>query len=119
MLPGKLDLDLYRGDDARFYFRVWLNSARTQPADLSEATAKSEIRDKVGATGTLIGAFTCTIEAPNIVNLTMTAAESTVLPGKGVWDLQLTYENGNVRTLLYGAVKVVNGVTDAAPPEAP
>lgn len=112
MMPGKSDLDLYRGDTVRFTVKVWDDAGKTQPSDLSDATPKAEIRDKPA--GALLAAFTCTITAPNIVNLVLDAATAATLPGKGVWDLQLTYGSGDVRTVAYGAVRVTVDVTDSA-----
>jgi hypothetical protein len=112
MMPGKTDLNLYRGDTVRFPAKVWADAGKTQPADLTGVTAKAEIRDK--AAGKLLASFACTIELPNTINLVLDAATSTILPGKGVWDLQLTYAGGDVQTVVYGSVKVTTDVTDSA-----
>lgn len=112
MMPGKQDLALYRGDTFRLVLKAWDDANKTQPSDLSEATAKAEIRDKPA--GKVLASFACTIEEPNIIHLVLDAATSGILPSKGAWDVQLTYAGGDVRTVVYGAVKVVTDVTDSA-----
>lgn len=112
MLPGKLDLPLYRGDTFRVAATVWLDTAHTQPADLTDATPKAEIRDKPG--GKLLAAFACTVVLPNTVNLELSASVCAGLPSRGVWDLQLTYGSGDVWTPLAGKVLVTSDITDSA-----
>ena len=61
------------------------------------------------------------ITLPNIIDVTLLAADSQKLPSKGVWDLQLTYASGDVKTLLVGQVQVTTDVTDSTivPPFTP
>jgi hypothetical protein len=113
MLPGKLDLALYRGNTVRRDATIWLDDGHTQAADLADATPKSEIRDKPG--GKLLATFTCTVELPNIVHLELPAAVCATLPSRGAWDLQLTYGSGDVWTPVAGKVSVTMNTTDSAP----
>jgi hypothetical protein len=103
---------LYRGDTYRWQFRLWLDTASTQPADLTGATAVSQIRDKPG--GTLIAALTCVITLPNLIDATLSAADSAKLPSSGAWDLQVTYASGDVATVLAGPVNTTSDVTTVA-----
>jgi hypothetical protein len=120
MQPADLPLDIYRGDSQRL--RVKLFTAATPPApppplDLTGVVAKAEIRDRPA--GTTIIALTCTITLPNIIDLQLTAADSHKLPVAGVWDLQLTFAGGEVKTPLAGQVRVTPDVTDSFIPPPP
>ena len=109
MIPGRLPLVLYRGDTSRWQFRLWLDTAKTQPADLTGASAASQIRDRPG--GALIAALTCVITLPNLIDATLAAADSAKLPSSAVWDMQITYASGDIATVLAGPVNTTSDVT--------
>lgn len=111
MQPGRYDLSLYRGDTAALRFVLWEDTGHTVPYDISTATAASEIRDKSG--GAVITALTCTVTAPNIIDVVLDAAASPSVVAKGVWDLQLTWPDGTVRTVIAGNVTTTADVTDS------
>jgi hypothetical protein len=111
MIPGTMNLDLYRGDTTRWQFKLWLDAEKTDPLDLSGVVAKAEIRDKPG--GKKITPIQCVITLPNIIDASLLAVNSKLLPLKGSWDLQLTYTGGDVATLLAGKVVVIADVTDS------
>jgi hypothetical protein len=117
MQPAQLSLDVYRGDSQRIQVKLWTTPPSTGipgvPYDLTGVTAKSEIRERPA--GTSITAMTCTITLPNIINIFLAAADSHKLPAKGVWDLQLTFLDGEVQTPLAGPVTVTPDVTDSTP----
>jgi hypothetical protein len=113
MTPGSLPLALYRGDSYSWRFVLWADAGKTVPADLAGVTVKSEIRDK--SAGTNITPLVCAIEMPNAILVSLDATTSARLPAKGVWDLQLTYPEGAVATVLAGAVTVAADVTDSSP----
>jgi hypothetical protein len=56
----------------------------------------------------------CAVEMPNAILVSLDAAASATLPLTGAWDLQLTYPEGEVATILAGAVSVKADVTDSA-----
>ena len=113
-LPGDYPLDLYHGDSYNWQFKLWTDEAKTQPLDLTGVTVKAEIRDKPA--GMEIFALDCAISG-NVVEAVLSAATSATLPiGDLVWDIQLTYPNGSVNTLLAGKVTVTQDVTDAVDP---
>lgn len=114
--PGVFDLALYRGDSYRWLARLWDDAPGGIPVDLTGATAAAEIRDKTA--GTHIVELTCTITPPNIVTVQMTAVMWADCPSTGVWDLQLTFAGGEVRTVLRGDVTTTNDVTDSTEPPA-
>lgn len=111
-MPGSYNLAIYRGDTYRWQFKLWADADKTQPVDLSGVTAKSELRDKSG--GSVLAVLDCTITDPNIIDAVLDKEASALLPAKGVWDLQLTYGNGDVGTILAGSVAVTADVTDSA-----
>lgn len=114
MMPATLPLDIYRGDTARWQFKLWADPEKTDPVDLTGVVAKAEIRDKSG--GSKISELACVITTPNTINMTLDAATSRALPNKGFWDLQLTYPSNDVNTILSGAVTVTPDITDSTQP---
>lgn len=113
MMPANLPLQIYRGDTARWQFKLWANTDKTDPVDLTNVTPKAEIRDK--PSGTKISELNCDVQLPNIINATLDPATSRSLPAKGYWDLQLTYTSGDINTVLAGAVTVTPDITDSTP----
>lgn len=109
MQPADLPLEIYRGDSLKL--RVTLFDQAQQPVDLTGVIAKSEIRDRPA--GTIVIPFTCTITLPNIIELFLPSDKSQTLPPSGVWDLQLSYGSGEVKTPLAGQVRVTADVTDS------
>lgn len=110
MQPAFQCLEIYRGDTRRLRIRLWDQNGAA--LDLTGVVAKSEIRDRPA--GTRIVAFSCVITLPNIIDLTLAAADSKALPPHGVWDLQLTYASGDVKTPIGGPVQVDPDVTDSS-----
>lgn len=115
MLPATLPLALYRGDSYAWKFTLYADANKTQPADLTGVTAKAEIRPTSGATPII--AMTCTVTQPNVINVKLLAnAWGTTSPAKAgiaIWDLQLTYAAGDVKTIVRGDVTVTGDVTDS------
>jgi hypothetical protein len=109
MQPASYWLDIYRGDTRRLQVQLW--DQNDVALDLTGVVAKAEIRDRPG--GTVIIPFDCSITLPNIISLTLSAANSHLLPPQGAWDLQLTYASGDVKTPVAGQVQVTADVTDS------
>jgi len=106
-LPGSLPLTLYRGDSAAWTIRVWGDDAHAFPIDLTGASAAAVIER--GDDQLVLG---CAITLPNVVDVTLDAADwGSVAPGMGRWDLQLTFPDGRVATLLAGPVSIAGDVT--------
>lgn len=116
MKPGVFNLDLYRGDSYAWRVLLWNNTASTVPTDLTGATAAAEIRDKTA--GSRVVPLGCTITLPNIIDVTMLPDDWPECPSSGIWDLQVTFTGGRIRTVLAGSVKTTGDVVDsvAAPP---
>lgn len=115
MRPGDYPLDLYRGDSYSWQFKIWTDQALPPTAaDLTGVTAKAEVRDTPG--GLLLATLTCTITLPNTILVKLPAALWTGLNRKqAAWDLQLTYADLSVVTIIAGAVTVTPDVTDSVP----
>ena len=112
MQPADYALDIYRGDSSRWRFRMWSDAEMGVPSDLTGVTARAQIRNAPG--GTMVAQMDCTVTLPNIVEMFLPASVSHRLSiNKGAWDLQLTYDSGEVNTPVGGAVTVTTDVTDS------
>lgn len=109
MRPGVYNLSLYQGDSYVWQYVVWADQCGGVPADLTGVTAAAQIRDQPG--GTTVVELICEVMAPNIIHVTLTAEAAAGLPARGGWDLQLTYADGMVVTLVAGWVTVAPDYT--------
>lgn len=111
MQPADYPLCIYHGDSG--HWRFTFSNAAGQPSDLTGVTPKAEIRDRPG--GTRITPMQCVLTLPNIVDMTLLAADSRnlLVQKNAAWDLQLTYTNGDVLTPIGGPVTVTADVTDS------
>jgi len=110
--PGSYSLSIYRGDTHRWQFKLWTDEDKTQPADLTDVTVRSEIRDR--PSGKRITPIVCAVTLPNIIDAELDAATSAAITiSRGAWDLQLTYLSGIVVTVLAGQVFVTADITDS------
>jgi hypothetical protein len=108
-MPGTLDLDVYRGDSAHWQLAVWTDVEETEEYDLTDAVAEAQIRVRPGSD--LLAQMECVVTPPNVIDVDLSAASSAGLTRSGWWDLQLTFPDGAVRTLLAGRVTVTADVT--------
>lgn len=109
MIPGNLTLELYRGDTGHWVINLWTDAAKTLPADLTGVTVLAQIRDV--PRGTVMVPLTTAITLPNTIDMQLSAANSTLLPPTGWWDMQLTYSPTAIFTILRGPVLVTNDVS--------
>jgi hypothetical protein len=107
-LPKAYDLELYRGDSFAAQITLWADPAKTEPADLTGAVAAAEIRKGHATTPAI--ALVCVI-TDNVIDVSLTAADSLDVPALGYWDLQITYLSGGVQTILRGDVHVTGDIT--------
>jgi hypothetical protein len=114
--PGRYSLSIYRGDAQYWDFVLWNDVIGGDPYDLTGVTAKAEIRDV--PSGTRVTPLELTIELPNTIHAKLPSDAARTAPTKGVWDLQITFYNGDVQTMVYGDVAVVQDVTDSGHPVA-
>jgi hypothetical protein len=99
--PAILPLDLYRGDDFSLQVRMWTDAAHSIPADLTDVSARGEIRQ-----GETVVILNVSVELPNLINVSLPAADWTLAIGAAHWDLQLVDADSKVRTILAGAVSI-------------
>lgn len=115
MLPATYPLALYRGDSYSWQFKLWADEDKTIAVDLTGVTAKAELRSAPGTDPVI--SMVCTVTLPNIIDVTLPASawDDYVLTkaGAAVWDLQLTYASGDIKTLIRGDVSIVADVTDS------
>jgi hypothetical protein len=109
--PGNFPLDIYRGDTHAWRFVLWQDTAKTDPVDLAGIAVKAEIRERPG--GADITPLSLVVTLPNIIDASLSSAETAGLPASGRWDLQLTDAGGRVATVLAGSVKVAGDITDS------
>lgn len=109
-MPGTYNMKLYRGDSAEWTFTLWEDEAQTVASDLTGAEVAAEIRNK--SAGDKIVALECEFTG-NVVTVRMTPDLYTDCPARGVWDLQITFPDGTVRTVLAGKVNCTGDVTDS------
>lgn len=109
--PGNYPLALYRGDSYSWQFVLWEDDAHTLPSDLTGVTAAAQVRDKPG--GAIVMAMTCDVDLPNTINVNLAAAAWAPSGPKGTaaWDLQLTYADDSVVTVLAGQAIITQDVT--------
>jgi hypothetical protein len=124
MLPGKYDLKLYRGDSYSWSFVLWHDVDKTDPVDLTGATVAAQLRNKSG--GETVIDLVCTVVSTpspprtNTVRVDLDAALWDNAPGlaAGVWDLEITYPDGFVQTVVGGKVTATGDVTNSTAPVA-
>jgi hypothetical protein len=110
--PGKYDLNLYRGDTYSWRFVLWQDVEKTQPVDLTGALVEAEIRDKHN--GAVVVNLECTPTLPNIIDVQLPIELwDEPFPTKGVWDLEVKFPDGEVRTQVAGNVTVTADVTNS------
>jgi hypothetical protein len=106
--PFGYGLSVYRGDSAAWQFVLWADTARTVPVDLTGVTAAAQMRDRPD--GLNVTNLAVAVTLPNIVNVSLTATASAAAV-TGAWDLQLTYTDGTVTTVVAGPVQVLKDIT--------
>lgn len=110
-LPGELDIAVYQGDS--FTLSVQMQNSDETPQDLTGATFRSQLRSTHSA-DTVLAEFTVTVvdAANGELTLTLTSAQTAVLPTRCVYDLQ-QQRDADIQTILVGAVIVKREVTRA------
>ena len=79
------------------------------PVDLTDAIVLAQIRDKPG--GTVFANLACNVMDPgNIIIVSLDAFDSNSVIKSGVWDMQITFPNTEVQTILKGKVRLTNDV---------
>jgi hypothetical protein len=96
------DLAIYQGDD--YAATITVRNADNTPADISNYTAQSQIRRAVADEDPVVVVnITTTIISPFVV-LSIPHAQTALLTGRYVWDLQLTSNTDAITTIVSGKV---------------
>jgi hypothetical protein len=101
-----MPLRLYRGDSYAWQVRVWADEGHTSPMDLAGATAAAQCEGP----GSVV-VLDCEITLPNLVDVTLPADNWNGAIALDRWDLQLSWSDGRVYTLLAGPVALQDDVT--------
>jgi len=122
-LPDDVDLSFVAGDSFRIRIRV-VDPDDSEAQPLTEYEFQAEIAnadDRV-----VVAEFTAAPDPDfptSAVILTLPPTETAKLPDlgtgtefKGIWDLEVTFPNGDVRTVAKGAVLCVLDVTNSGSP---
>lgn len=115
MLPASRNLTIYAGDTFEMSVRLrekTVDGLPGNPVNLAGCTPKSQIRATEDSS-TVIAEFSCALDTDpttGIINVSLAASTTATLVG-GVWDLQLTFPDGKIRTYVKGNVSVQKEVT--------
>lgn len=107
-LAGEVPLFVYRGDTHAWRFVLWADDERSTPWDLTGGTVAAQIRATPDDRRAV--ELACVVDLPNIVAVTLTAAAAARTP-PGRWDMQVTWPDGRVATVVKGPVTVTPDVT--------
>lgn len=108
LLPGQLDLHLYRGDDENF--QVTLTSGGA-PLALPAGAWSAQIRVRASAESEVLAEIVIDTSdaATGVLRFSIPGEATAALPKKAKWDLQC--DDGAVRTYLAGDVLTSEQVT--------
>ena len=105
-----MPLRLYRGDSYSWQFRAWADPDKTQAIDLAGAAAAGQLAGPVRGAGGVLE-LTCSVELPNMIDVQLPASAWSGTLKLERWDLQLSWDDGRVFTLIAGPVTVEADVT--------
>lgn len=114
-LPAQQNISIYKGDSFSFSFTLFQRDENgdptTDPVDLTDAEAKAQIRSTEDS-GAVMAEFDVEHDDEGgTVTLSLGPVATTALVSNGVWDVQLTYPDGTVKTYLHGNMSLVKEVT--------
>lgn len=115
--PASYDLAIYQGDSYDLFFRVKARDTNGVLVyqDLTGSTVKAQYRANA-ASSTVLLEFSCSLSNQSTtaggVLVHASAAQTTALAVMtGMWDCQITYPSGDVKTVLRGNVTVTTEIT--------
>jgi hypothetical protein len=109
--PGNYNIDHYRGDTFLKYF-TW--KADDEPVDMTGGTLLAQIRQNTAFTAPVYATFT--VQNPDLANgyFELYLAPAILKDAtwtRGAWDVQYTYADGEVQTLLFGEFNLTDDVS--------
>lgn len=119
MKPGKYNTRIVKGATWRRVF-VWMTSPSGTPVDLTDYSAKAEIRDAGGTllftladSGSPDGTITLgTTDGTITLNLPAARTETATVSDDNTWDLRLESAGGTVTYLLAGSFAFLDRTTE-------
>jgi hypothetical protein len=105
------DIEIYQGDD--YVVTVTVRNADGTAFPLTGYTGKAQIRRTPADSGPVVAEFSAVIQAPNLVVLTLTNAQTLPLAGTYFWDVQIQSPAGAITTLAKGRVISAPEITRA------
>jgi hypothetical protein len=115
MLPVNRNISIYKGDTFDLEFRLRARSGEGDPGgyvNLTGATGKAQIR-LTEDSAEVLAEFAVTCGADGTVLITLTAEQTAALVNGGMYDVQIEFPDGSIKTYLRGTVSVVKEVTRA------
>ena len=116
-LPGRLDLTIYQGNSFVRDFLIENDvDGEITPVDFSDHTITGFIRSHA-TSGRVLGIFGVDIanngeDSDGLFTVSLEPAETLRLPPACVYDIQsVNNETGELRTWVYGSIKVIRQVT--------
>ena len=107
----KTNITCKRGDTFNANFEFWQDTNDTDPIDITGNDYKMSVTQSYNK-NIIINTFTVgngfTIQSPNILKL---GPYEFAVAGNYIYDLQCTYPNGDIQTLVNGALIVRDDVT--------
>lgn len=100
MNPGIYNLSFVQGDSEHWQFFLWLDADRTRPVDLADVKVEAVIGNTK---------LHCEVTLPNIVLVSLPAADSAELSPHCRWALKLV-AGEEVQTVLRGQVWLTESV---------
>lgn len=113
VVPLTRDVPHYRGDTLVLQVRLWEDTARTVPSDLTAALVAAQVRAFPDALVELV-AFAVDV-AGNEITLRLTGDQTQVLPPVSSYDCEVDWygDQSRVQTVMAGKIGIVQDVTRA------
>lgn len=114
MLPATKDLYIYQGDTFNMKVRLrqlTVDSQAGNVVDVTGAVGAAQIRTSP-TSNVALATMACVVNNDFSIDLSMTATQTSGLV-QGVWDFQLTWPDGSIKTYLKGNVYITQEVTRA------
>jgi hypothetical protein len=108
-LPAEVALNVYRGDNRSWVFRLWVDEEKTIPYSLVQVTEVTAQVRRTPDDRTAVALRTQVVQ-PNYIFVHLDAAQAAICPS-GRWDLQLTFPGSRILTVIRGPVIVTADVT--------
>lgn len=104
-MATRYDLRIDQG--ASYVLELQMADESGNALDMTGCTAASQIRQS-HTSAAYSAIFTCAVDVPNaLITLTLTGAQTAAISHrKGVWDVELTYQDGTIQRLLEGQVTI-------------